>query len=100
MHVASGRVYHVDYNPPKVVDRDDETGEPLIRREDDEEATVRHRLGVYESQTAPLKGYYRRWADSGDEAAPAYVRVDGIGDVEDITRRILAGIERTDTATT
>jgi len=100
VHVASGRVYHIEYNPPKVADRDDETGEPLIRRKDDEEETVRHRLGVYESQTAPLKDYYRRWAESGDGVAPAYVRVDGIGDVEDITRRIVQGIEHADVATT
>ena len=95
-HPASGRTYHVDYNPPRSPGVDDETGEPLVQREDDKEETVRHRLGVYESQTAPLKGYYRQWAKSGDEAAPAYVRVDGIGDVEDITRRIVEGIERSD----
>ena len=100
VHVASGRVYHVEHKPPKVPDIDDETGEPLIQRKDDDEETVRHRLDVYESQTAPLKGYYREWAESGDDAAPAYVRVDGIGDVGDITRRIVAGVERTDAATT
>jgi len=99
-HPASGRVYHVDYNPPKVPDRDDVTGEPLIQRDDDSEETVRHRLSVYENQTAPLKGYYGEWADGGDEGAPAYVRVDGTGEVKDITRRIVAGIERRDVAET
>jgi len=99
-HPASGRVYHIDYNPPKVEGIDDETGEPLIQREDDAEETVRHRLGVYEKQTAPLKGYYREWSKTGDETAPAYIKVDGIGDVGDITRRIIEGIERAGTATT
>ena len=93
IHEPSGRSYHVDYNPPKVADRDDETGEPLIQREDDSEATVRHRLEVYEGQTAPLKNYYRTWSESGDEAAPAYVKVNGTGEVEDITRLIVEGIE-------
>ena len=94
-HPASGRVYHVDYNPPKVEGKDDQTGEPLVQREDDKEETVRHRLSVYEQQTAPLKGYYGDWADSNDEHAPAYVKVDGTGEVEDISRRIVEGIEET-----
>ena len=97
IHEPSGRVYHVDYNPPKVDGRDDETGEPLVQRDDDAETTVRHRLEVYERQTAPLKGYYRDWADSGDDGAPAYVRVDGVGEVDAITRAIVDGIERSTT---
>ena len=100
VHLASGRVYHVDHNPPATEGVDDETGEALIQREDDLEETVRHRLDVYEKQTAPLKGYYGKWADSGDESAPRYVKVDGLGEVEDVTRRIVAGLERADAATT
>lgn len=92
-HPGSGRVYHVVYNPPREPDKDDETGEPLVQREDDSEATVRHRLGVYEKQTAPLKDYYQTWATAGGEGAPAYVKVDGTGDVDSITARIIAGIE-------
>lgn len=92
-HPASGRVYHVDYNPPKVDGKDDVTGEPLVQRDDDSEATVRHRIGVYGQQTAPLKSYYGKWAASGDDDAPAYVKVDGIGDVDNITKRIVDGIE-------
>ena len=92
-HPASGRVYHVDHNPPKVEGQDDETGEPLVQREDDKEETVRHRLSVYEKQTAPLKDYYREWSESDDEAAPAYVKVNGTGEVKDISRRIIEGIE-------
>ena len=93
VHPASGRVYHVEHNPPETEGHDDETGEPLVQREDDTEETVRHRLGVYEEQTAPLKTYYREWAESDDETAPAYVRVDGTGEVDAITRKIVEGIE-------
>lgn len=88
IHEASGRSYHVVYNPPKVPEKDDVTGEDLIQREDDKEETVRYRLEVYEQQTAPLKNYYTTWAESGDEAAPAYVHIDGIGSVEDIKNAI------------
>jgi len=95
-HPGSGRVYHIVYNPPRVADRDDETGEPLVQREDDSEATVRHRLGVYEAQTAPLKDYYQAWAKTGGTGAPAYVKVDGTGEVENITAAIIAGIENED----
>ena len=92
-HPASGRVYHVEHNPPKVEGKDDQTGEPLVQREDDKEETVRHRLAVYEKQTAPLKDYYHGWSESDDEAAPAYVKVNGIGEVDDISRHIVEGIE-------
>jgi len=84
MHEASGRTYHIDYNPPQQPNIDDVTGEPLIQREDDQEATVRHRLEVYENQTAPLKSYYRDWAETGDNAAPRYIKIYGIGTVENI----------------
>src|SRR5215470_15932484 len=81
VHLASGRTYHVKYNPPKVADRDDVTGEPLIQREDDREETVRKRLAVYHEQTEPLVAYYTRWAMTGDPRAPRFRRVEGIGSV-------------------
>lgn len=82
VHPASGRTYHVKYNPPRVPDRDDVTGEPLIQREDDREETVRKRLAVYHAQTEPLIAYYKNWAATLDPAAPKYRRVDGTGSVE------------------
>jgi len=77
VHLASGRTYHVKYNPPKVPDRDDVSGEPLIQREDDREATVKKRLAVYHEQTKPLVAYYTQWAASGDPRAPKMRKVDG-----------------------
>lgn len=93
IHEASGRSYHVVYNPPKVAETDDQTGEPLIQREDDKEETVRYRLSVYEEQTSPLKSYYREWSDTGDEAAPAYVKVYGIGSVDQIRTAIFDALD-------
>ncbi len=90
-HVASGRSYHVKFNPPRVAGRDDATGEPLIQRDDDKEATVRKRLQVYQSQTRPLVEYYSKWA-AGDAAAPRYRKIDGTGTVEQITARALAAL--------
>ena len=92
VHVASGRTYHVAFNPPKVADRDDLTGEPLIQREDDREQTVLKRLAVYHAQTSPLVAYYSAWAASGDEAAPRCVRVSGLGKVEAVTAQVLAAL--------
>jgi adenylate kinase len=92
VHVASGRSYHVRFNPPKVAGADDVTGEPLIQRVDDEEETVRKRLAVYAAQTRPLVEYYQRWAASGDPAAPAYRKISGTGEVEEITARALAAL--------
>ena len=92
VHPASGRTYHVRFNPPKVPDRDDETGEPLIQRDDDREATVRKRLAVYHAQTRPLVEYYARWAASGDAQAPRLVKVDGSGSVDEIKQRVLAAL--------
>jgi adenylate kinase len=86
-HVASGRSYHVRFNPPKVAGRDDATGEPLIQREDDKEETVRHRLQVYQNQTRPLVDYYSAWAATGAADAPRYRKISGLGSVEDITAR-------------
>jgi adenylate kinase len=91
-HIASGRSYHVKFNPPKVAGKDDATGEPLIQRDDDKEATVRKRLEVYHSQTRPLVDYYDQWGASGDAAAPRYRKIDGTGSVDDITARALAAL--------
>ena len=88
-HMASGRTYHVKFNPPKVVGLDDVTGEPLIQREDDKEETVRKRLEVYNNQTRPLVAYYAQWAASGDALAPRYARIGGSGSVEEITTRVM-----------
>jgi adenylate kinase len=91
-HVASGRTYHITFNPPKVPGRDDVTGEELVQREDDKEETVRKRLAVYQSQTRPLVAYYSEWADSGDPAAPKYRKISGTGSVEEITHRAMAAL--------
>ena len=93
IHEASGRSYHVIYNRPRVDEKDDVTGEPLIQREDDKEDTVRYRLDVYEEQTAPLKSYYRKWADTGDDAAPSYIWIHGIGSVDDIRKKIFEELD-------
>ena len=92
VHVASGRVYHVRFNPPKQEGLDDESGEPLIQRVDDLEETVKKRLAVYADQTRPLVDYYARWADSADPAAPAYRKISGTGSVDEITARALAAL--------
>jgi adenylate kinase len=88
VHVASGRSYHVKFNPPKVAGKDDMTGEDLVQRKDDEEATVRNRLSVYHQQTEPLVGYYKTWSATGDKRAPNYHRIDGIGSVEEVRDRV------------
>lgn len=93
VHLASGRTYHVTFNPPKEEGKDDVTGEPLIQRDDDKEETVRKRLEVYHAQTEPLIDYYRNWEKSGDSAAPKYIRVEGIGKVEEIRDRIFSALE-------
>jgi adenylate kinase len=86
-HPASGRTYHVKFNPPKVQGQDDVTGEPLIQREDDKEETVRKRLEVYSAQTRPLVDYYSNWAKAEPEAAPQYRAISGMGGVDEITER-------------
>ncbi|MCY4753826.1 adenylate kinase [Pelomonas aquatica] len=91
-HPASGRTYHVKFNPPKVEGKDDETGEPLVQRDDDREETVKKRLDVYSAQTRPLVDYYSQWAATGDAKAPRYRRIEGMGSVDDITRRALAAL--------
>jgi len=84
VHLASGRTYHVKFNPPKVPGKDDATGEPLVQRDDDKAETVRKRLDVYHSQTEPLVAYYSKWAGEGDPSAPRYRKISGTGGVEEI----------------
>ena len=91
-HPASGRTYHVKFNPPKVEGLDDVTGEPLVQRDDDKEETVKKRLEVYQAQTRPLVDYYSQWAATGDAGAPKYRRIEGIGSVDDITQRALGAL--------
>ena len=91
-HTASGRTYHVKYNPPKVEGKDDVTGETLIQREDDKEETVRKRLEVYSAQTRPLVAYYSDWSKTEPAAAPAYRAISGMGNVEEITQRALKAL--------
>jgi len=91
-HPASGRSYHVKFNPPKVAGVDDVTGEPLLQRDDDKEETVRKRLEVYKRQTRPLVDYYSAWAATGDPAAPRYRRISGSGSVDEIAARALAAL--------
>ena len=92
VHPASGRVYHVVYNPPKTADVDDETGEPLLQREDDQEATVRKRLDVYHEQTKPLVDYYTQFANENSATSPKYVTVSGVGSMEEIKNTILEAL--------
>jgi adenylate kinase len=92
VHPASGRSYHVKFNPPRRDGRDDATGEPLVQRDDDREETVNKRLEVYRAQTRPLVDYYRTWAASGGARAPKYRRISGSGPVEEITARALAAL--------
>ena len=93
VHLASGRTYHIVFNPPKVEGKDDETGEPLIQREDDQEATVRKRLDVYHQQTEPLVDYYKKWGDSGEAGAPQHIRIEGVGKVDEIKDQIFTALE-------
>jgi adenylate kinase len=92
VHVASGRTYHVTFNPPKRLGLDDETGEPLIQRDDDKEETVRKRLEVYHAQTRPLVDFYSQWASSGDASAPKMTSISGVGSVEEITQRVMKAL--------
>lgn len=93
VHPASGRTYHVVFNPPKVEGKDDATGEPLVQRDDDREETVRHRLDVYQQQTRPLVDYYSSWATQDAAAAPKYRKISGVGSVEEITKRLLDALQ-------
>ena len=89
VHPGSGRVYHVTHNPPEVVGVDDETGDPLVQRDDDREDTVRKRLALYREQTRPLVDFYREM--TGD-TAPAYHRIEGVGEGRDIRARVMAAL--------
>jgi adenylate kinase len=91
-HPASGRTYHVKFNPPKVEGKDDVTGEPLVQRDDDKAETVQKRLDVYSAQTRPLVEYYSAWAAKDPANAPKYRKIDGMGDVNDITARAQAAL--------
>ncbi len=93
VHTASGRTYHIVFNPPKVAGKDDATGEDLIQREDDKEETVRKRLDVYHSQTKPLVEFYSKWAATGDARAPKYRRVNGVGPLDGIREAVLAALK-------
>jgi adenylate kinase len=93
VHPASGRTYHVRFNPPRVAGKDDLSGEDLIQRDDDQEETVRRRLEVYHSQTKPLLAYYHAWAASGDPKAPRCRRIAGVGSVEDIRRAAFEALQ-------
>jgi adenylate kinase len=93
VHIASGRTYHVKFNPPKVAGKDDVTGEDLIQREDDKEETVKRRIAIYRAQTEPLVKYYADSAASGDPKAPKYVRIRGAGKVEEIRDAIFAALK-------
>ena len=94
VHPASGRTYHTQFCPPQLPDIDDHSGEPLIQRDDDHEDTVKKRLDVYHTQTEPLIQYYSSWAASHTDAAPKYLRINGIGAVETIRDAIFAALER------
>jgi adenylate kinase len=93
IHPGSGRVYHMIFNPPKVDNKDDITGEPLIQRDDDREETIRKRLEIYHTQTEPLVEYYARWSAHGGTGAPKYVKIAGIGSVENIRDAIFASLK-------
>ncbi len=89
VHLASGRTYHLEYNPPKVAGKDDVTSEALVQREDDREETVKKRLDIYHQQTKPLVEYYEKWANSGDAKAPKYHRTSGVGEISKITEDLI-----------
>lgn len=90
VHSASGRSYHIEFNPPKIAGKDDITGEPLIQRDDDNEITVRKRLSVYHEQTEPLVGYYSKVAENGQLQ---FYSISGVGDVEQITEKIFSALD-------
>ena len=90
VHPGSGRVYHIEFNPPQRPGRDDVTGEALIQREDDKEETVRKRLQVYHEQTSPLVRFY---SNPDGRKARGYLRVDGVGDVQEVRHNLISGLE-------
>ena len=90
VHTASGRTYHIKYNPPKQENIDDETGEPLIQRPDDNEETVRKRLAIYHDQTSPLIDFYKN--ASGKEGGNQYIEINGVGNILDIQEQIISAL--------
>ena len=92
VHLPSGRTYHIIYNPPKEEGKDDVTGEPLVQRDDDKEEVVRERLKIYHEQTEPLVDYYKKWEASGDPNAPKYIKIDGVGTVDEIKQKIFKAL--------
>ena len=94
VHPASGRTYHIEFNPPRVACKDDLTGEPLVQRPDDNEETVKRRIAGYHEITKPLINYYLKWAESGDQHAPTYVNLYGRGAIEHIRDKMLAAISQ------
>ena len=93
IHSASGRTYHIIFNPPKVDDKDDETGEALIQRVDDQEETVRNRLRVYHEQTSPLITFYHELSEKIGGNAPGYLEINGMGGIDEIKNSILSGLK-------
>ena len=93
-HLASGRTYHIIYNPPKEEGKDDVTGEPLVQRDDDKEEVVRKRLDVYHAQTEPLVAYYKEWAKSGEAGAPRHIGIAGVGKVDEIRDQIYSALDQ------
>ncbi len=94
IHPASGRIYHITYNPPHIPDRDDVTGELLIQRPDDSEETVRKRLAVYRAQTSPLRAYYQHFNNQSNLPVPKYVKIAGMGSVEEIKSKIFSMLDK------
>jgi adenylate kinase len=92
-HLASGRTYHIVYNPPKVEGQDDVTGEPLVQRDDDKEEVVKKRLDVYHAQTEPLVEYYKKWASANEPGAPQHIRIEGVGKVDEIRDQIFSSLD-------
>ena len=88
VHPASGRVYHIDHNPPKVAGKDDVSGDDLVQRDDDKEETIKKRLEIYHAQTVQLVGFYQQLAASGDTTAPKYAKVEGVGSVDAISANV------------
>ena len=88
VHPASGRVYHIDHNPPKIAGKDDVSGDDLVQRDDDKEETIKKRLEIYHAQTVQLVGFYQQLAASGDTTAPKYAKVEGVGSVDSISAKV------------
>ncbi len=93
-HLASGRTYHIVYNPPKEEGKDDVTGEPLVQRDDDKEDVVRKRLDVYHAQTEPLVDYYEKWSATAEAGAPKHVRIEGVGKVVEIRDQVFSALDQ------